>query len=194
MLGKFCNQKVNRLSCKANHTLTGIGKKNELYRATGKNVISCGNANGITCHENGVPKAYSLDVEGIGEKLLISVANLSFNGAQNSNVTGSYYVMCYARYGGMPLETVYDFSGDISKVPLVIQFPKAGHWYITVQPIDRSTKSKGTQNNSLKVCYLLEWQVLWCPVGKAGLNCTSERYMLQVIFYFDLPPSLSLNS
>ncbi|KAI3444514.1 hypothetical protein Pfo_001179 [Paulownia fortunei] len=180
MLGQFCNQTVNMLSCNDSYNLTGIGLDNELYKRMEKNVIACRNANGIVCHEDDGPKIYLLDVMGIAEELFIAVANVTFNETQPSNITGSHALMCYARHGAMPLKTVYDFSGDISKAPLVINFPKAGRWYITVQPIDISNKSAAVQS-SLKVCYLLEWQVFQCPLDKAGLNCTFERYMLQAV-------------
>ncbi|XP_051147242.1 uncharacterized protein LOC127262553 [Andrographis paniculata] len=185
MSGKFCNQTVSMLSCNANYNLTGIGIKNETYRANGRNVIACGNANGISCHENAKPKVYLFDAENIGEEILISAANLTFSQAQNSIITVSHSLLCYARYGAMPLETVYDFSGDISWAPLVLQFPKAGRWYIIVQSIDSSTKSLGMQSNISRVCYMLEWQVLQCPMGKAGLKCTSERHMLEAVIQKD---------
>ncbi|KAK8583342.1 hypothetical protein V6N13_022048 [Hibiscus sabdariffa] len=37
----------------------------------------------------------------------------------------------------------------------------------------------GSQRNVSKVCYSLDLQELECPLGKAGPNCLSERYMLQ---------------
>ncbi|KAL6496799.1 hypothetical protein OROHE_027281 [Orobanche hederae] len=181
MLGRFCNQTINMLSCNDSYNLSGIGLGNELYKRVGKNIIACTNADGIVCHQDDRPKIYSLDVLGTSEKLIFAVANLTFDEIQASNVTNSRALLCYARHGTMPFLTVYDFSGDISKAPLVIDFPKAGRWYITVQPIDISNKSEAVQNNSSRSCYLLGWQVVWCPVGKAGLNCTFERYMLQAV-------------
>ncbi|KAG8391856.1 hypothetical protein BUALT_Bualt01G0230500 [Buddleja alternifolia] len=168
MLGQSCNQTVNTLSCNDSYNLTGMGK----------NVITCRNANGIVCHEDDGPKIFSLDVIRIAEELVITAANVTFNGTQTSNSTG---LMCYARHGASPLEKVYDFSGVISEAPLVIQLPKTGRWYITVQPIDNSSRSERVRINGSRACYLLEWQVLQCPVGKAGLNCTFERYTLQTV-------------
>ncbi|KAL6494003.1 hypothetical protein OROGR_031912 [Orobanche gracilis] len=179
MLGRFCNQTINMLSCNDSYNLSEIGLGRELYKRMGKNIIACTNANGIVCHQDDRPKIYLLDVLGTSEKLIFAVANLTFDEIQTSNVTNSRALLCYARHGAMPFLTVYDFSGDISKTPLVIDFPKAGRWYITVQPIDISNKSEAVQNKSSRSCYLLDWQVVWCPVGKAGLNCTFERYMLQ---------------
>ncbi|KAL0284511.1 UNVERIFIED_CONTAM: hypothetical protein Scaly_2846600 [Sesamum calycinum] len=195
MLGPFCNQTVNMLSCNANNNLTGAGMDNEWYRRMEKNVIACRNVNGIVCHEDEEPKLYSVDVTGITEALFIAAANITFNQTQPSNITRSRGLMCYARHGSTPLEKTYDFSGDLSKAPLVINFPKAGRWFITIRPIDISNKSEEVQSNSSKVCYLLEWQVFQCPFDKAGLNCTMEKYMLQsrtsddawTFFLLDIP-------
>ncbi|KAK4418605.1 hypothetical protein Salat_2273300 [Sesamum alatum] len=173
MLGPFCNQTVNTLSCSASNNLTGAG--------TEKNVITCRNVNGIVCHEDDGPKIYSVDVIGITETLVIAAANVTFNQTQPSNITGSRGLICYARHDSMPLEKTYDFSGDLSKGPLVINFPKAGRWYITIRPIDISNKSEKVQSNISKVCYLLEWQMFQCPFDKAGLNCTMQQYMLQTV-------------
>ncbi|KAL0426031.1 UNVERIFIED_CONTAM: hypothetical protein Sradi_1137900 [Sesamum radiatum] len=181
MLGPFCNQTVNMLSCNANNNLTGAGMDNEWSRRMEKNVIACRNVNGIVCHEDDEPKLYSVDVTGITEALFIAAANITFNQTQPSNITRSRGLMCYARHGSTPLEKTYDFSGDLSKAPLVINFPKAGRWFITIRPIDISNKSEEVQSNSSKVCYLLEWQVFQCPFDKAGLNCTMEKYMLQTV-------------
>ncbi|KAK4411420.1 hypothetical protein Sango_0215000 [Sesamum angolense] len=181
MLGPFCNQTVNMLSCNAKNNLTGAGMDNEWYRRMEKNVIACRNVNGIVCHEDDEPKLYSVDVTGITEALFIAAANITFNQTQPSNITRSRGLMCYARHGSTPLEKTYDFSGDLGKAPLVINFPKAGRWFITIQPIDISNKSEEVQSNSSKVCYLLEWQVFQCPFDKAGLNCTMEKYMLQTV-------------
>lgn len=182
MLGQFCNQTVNMLSCNDSYNLTGTGLDNELYKGMEKKVIACRNANGIVCHEDDGLKIYLLDVMGIVDELLIAVANFTFSEIQPSNITRDLSLMCYARHGAMPLKTVYDFSGDIIKAPLVINFPKAGRWYITVRPIDISNKSEALLSNSLKVCYLLVWQVFQCPLDKAGFNCTFERHILQVEF------------
>ncbi|XP_051126458.1 uncharacterized protein LOC127248165 isoform X2 [Andrographis paniculata] len=181
MLGQFCNQTVYMLPCKSGHNLTGIGLDNELYRKLENSVLACRNANGIVCHEGGEQKIYLLDIIGIVEELLIAVTNVTFDRSQPSTINGSQSLMCYARNGAVPLETVYDFSIDISKEPLVIHFPKAGRWFFIVRQIDTLNTSRGPQSRSLKVCYLLEWQVLECPAAKAGLNCTLEKYMLQAI-------------
>ncbi|XP_012843949.1 PREDICTED: uncharacterized protein LOC105963998 [Erythranthe guttata] len=179
MLGQFCNQTVTALSCNDSFNLTG----------NGKNIISCQNSNGLVCHENDKPNMYSFDVMAISEEIFISTANLTFNNTQYSNITG---LMCYARHGAMPSKSVYDFSGELSKSPLVINFPKIGRWYITILPIDISNKSEVAQINSSRLCYFLGLQVLQCPMGKAGSNCTFERYNLQTLLRKN--PSLPFES
>lgn len=183
MLGLFCNETVNVLSCIENYNLTGTGLENGFYKGTKNNVIACRNANEIVCHEEG-RNIYSLDVMGITEEIYVGVANLTLNETRPSNTTGNLSLMCYARHGAVPLKTVYDFSVDISKAPLVIAFPKAGRWYITVQPFDNTNTSGTGQRRSFKTCYLLVWQVNRCPLDKGGMNCTFERHILQVKFLF----------
>ncbi|XP_057780584.1 uncharacterized protein LOC130999105 isoform X2 [Salvia miltiorrhiza] len=177
MLGQFCNQTVNVLSCSESYNLTGTRLENGLYKGMKNNVIACRNANGVVCHEE-APYIYSLDVMGIVEEIFVAVTNLTLN---ETNTTGSLSLMCYARHGTVPLKTLHDFSVDISKAPLVINFPKAGRWYITIQPVDNSNTSGTGQRHSFKTCYLLVWQVNRCPLDKGGLNCTFERHILQTV-------------
>ncbi|XP_073028873.1 uncharacterized protein [Primulina eburnea] len=167
VVGQFCNQTINSLSCEENYNTTS----SLTFGGIAKNVISCRNPNGVVCHEDDGSKVYSLDLVGFTEELIITA----------SNVTDSSGLMCYVRLNSMPLKTAFDFSGDISKSPLVISRPKAGSWYIIIQPIDVSNKSEGMQKNSLKLCYLLDLQVFQCPENKAGLNCTFDRYVLQAV-------------
>lgn len=181
MRGQFCNQTVTVLSCGESYNLTKTGLRNGLYQGIGNNTIACRNANGIVCHEEG-PNTYILDVEGIVDEIFVAATNLTVNGTKPSNTTGNLSLMCYARHGAPPLKTVYDFSVDLRKAPLVIKFPKAGRWYITIQPVYSSNKSGTVPSNSSKACYLLVWQMNQCPLGKAGFNCTSERHSLQVKF------------
>ncbi|XP_022870708.1 uncharacterized protein LOC111389941 isoform X3 [Olea europaea var. sylvestris] len=192
MLGKFCNQTVDMLLCTESYSLIESVPVNNSYGKPAKTVVSCRNANEIACHEDHGLRVYSLDVIGIAEQLIITASNISFNQTRPSNGTGRSVLMYYARHGAMPLETLHDFSGDISIGPLVINSPKIGRWYIAIQPVVVSNNSTGNQNISSKVCYLLEWQVIQCPMDKAGFNCTSERYMLRTVLRKN--PSLPFES
>ncbi|KAL9435145.1 hypothetical protein AB3S75_021415 [Citrus x aurantiifolia] len=109
------------------------------------------------CHGNGEIKVFFLDVLGIAEQLIIMAMNVTFSMTQSNNTlnAGGANIMCFARHGAMPSEILHDYSGDISNGPLIVDSPK--------------------------VCYSLEWQVLECPMGKAGLNCKWERYILQTV-------------
>lgn len=180
MGGKYCNQTVEQLSCVDSYSLT-ISPDLKSNNQTAENVASCRNDDEKSCSGDNEPKFYSLDIVGISEKIIITVANVRFNqtgrfnGSSNSS---GIILMCYARHGAMPLANLHDYSGNLNNASLVIQSPKVGRWYITIQPVNIS--NGGVQNVSVKVCYSLEWQVLQCPLDKAGLNCTSERYALQV--------------
>lgn len=108
--------------------------------------------------------------------------NVTFSMTQSNNTlnAGGANIMCFARHGAMPSEILHDYSGDISNGPLIVDSPKVGRWYITIIPVNLSKELGETRNAGIQVCYSLEWQVLECPMGKAGLNCKWERYILQV--------------
>ncbi|XP_052295034.1 uncharacterized protein LOC102613328 isoform X2 [Citrus sinensis] len=135
------------------------------------------------CHGNGEIKVFFLDVLGIAEQLIIMAMNVTFSMTQSNNTlnAGGANIMCFARHGAMPSEILHDYSGDISNGPLIVDSPKVGRWYITIIPVNLSKELGETRNAGIQVCYSLEWQVLECPMGKAGLNCKWERYILQTV-------------
>lgn len=182
MWGKYCNQTVEQLSCVDSYNLTKIHTDANSYNQTAESMTSCRNVDEKSCSGDNEPKVYSLDVMGIAQKITITATNVRLNQTQPSNGTTNssrIILMCYARHGAMPLATLHDYSGNIN-APLVIQSPKVGRWYITVQPVNLTDAIGGVQDSSVKLCYSLDWQVLQCPMDKAGLNCTSEKYELQV--------------
>ncbi|XP_028096285.1 uncharacterized protein LOC114296201 isoform X2 [Camellia sinensis] len=182
-LGQYCNRTVDLLSCADNYNLTGNLSDTKLYNQTEANVVSCTNSDGNSCHGDSEPKIYSLDVVDIAEQLTIMATNVRFNEtASNGRVNDNGIILtCYARHGAIPLATLPDYSANISKNPLVIRSPKVGRWYIAIHLVNLSNEIGGVQDVNVNVCYSLDWQVLQCPEGKAGLNCTWERYMLQTV-------------
>ncbi|KAJ0054471.1 hypothetical protein Pint_00462 [Pistacia integerrima] len=181
--GQFCNQTVNPLSCARSdsYNFTGNFSDSKVNNGTTINVVSCRNSFNTPCHGIGETNVYSLDVVGITEQLTIMAMNVSFNMTPSNNsvnVSGTN-IMCFARHGALPSATLYDFSADIHKEPLTIPSPKVGRWYITVIPVNLSKELGEIHDTNAQVCYSLEWQVLECPMGKAGLNCTWEIYNLQ---------------
>ncbi|KAK2965585.1 hypothetical protein RJ640_006200 [Escallonia rubra] len=182
MWGPYCNLSVNQLPCVGSSSLTRSPLDSLVDNQTAVIVASCGNVNEEFCSGDNEPKFYSLDIMDIAEKITIAARNVRFNQTQPSNGTNNssgIILMCYARRGAIPLSTMHDYSGNINDAPLVIQSPKVGRWYISIQPVNVSTTIWGVQDMSIKVCSSLEWQVHQCPVDKAGLNCTLERYALQ---------------
>lgn len=178
--GQFCNQSVTSLSCLDGYSLPEIGLNGSLNQSMG-NVMSC--KDGDSCHAYSESNVYSFDILGITERVILTASNVRFNQSQSSNSTknGNHIpLMIYVRYRAMPLTTLHDYSGDITDVPLVILSPKIGRWYIIVQPTNMSEMVGKVQDVNTEVCYSLQSQILQCPVDKAGLNCTWERYMLQV--------------
>ncbi|XP_043717415.1 uncharacterized protein LOC122665353 isoform X1 [Telopea speciosissima] len=212
MLGPYCNQTVDLLSC-ARSDVYG-GPKNlsvsDIYNKTVKNVIDCRNSYEDKCHGNGERKIYSLEILGTAVQLTIMATGVRFNQTPSAIGTQDYseiILMCYARHGSIPLTTLHDYSGDISKKPLVIDFPKEGNWYFTIQPINQSDVHGRMveQNINSNVCYSLEWQAIECPVGKSGPNCTWQSYMLQTVlrknpsgpfesYYLPMDEKISLQS
>lgn len=171
MWGQYCNQTVDLLSCADNYNLSENLSDTKLFNQTAENVIFfCRNSNGNSCHGGLEPKIYALDVMGIAEQLTIVAANVKLNETASSNGTwnaSGIALMCYARHGAIPQATLHDYSANISEEPLVISSPKVGRWYFAV-------------HMNVKACYILDWLVFECPEGKAGFNCSWERYMLQV--------------
>ena len=181
MSGQYCNQTVNPLSCVLSDS-SNFTESLSIDNQTTENFISCRSSFENSCHVDGEPKIYFLDVMGLPEQLSVTVMNVRFNGT-SSNFTGNVSeinVMCLARHGTIPLPNLHDYSTNINKAPLVIRSPKVGRWYFTILPVNLSKEIGGIQDPTIKVCYSMEWKVLECPLGKAGLNCTQERYMLQV--------------
>ncbi|KAI8545091.1 hypothetical protein RHMOL_Rhmol07G0015600 [Rhododendron molle] len=171
MWGQYCNQTVDLLSCADNYNLSENLSDTKLFNQTAENVIFCRNPNGNSCHGGLEPKIYSLDVMGIAEQLTIVAANVKLNETASSNGTwnaSGITLMCYARHGAIPRATLHDYSSNISEEPLVISSPKVGRWYFAV-------------HMNVKACYILDWLVFECPEGKAGFNCSWERYMLQTV-------------
>lgn len=150
--GQFCNQTVDHLSCVDQKSTQGI-------------ITSCKNDFEGSCIDSNESKLYSLDLLGISEEIMISL---------KSNNSSNTTLMCYARHGAIPSSSTHDYSGNVNNAPLVIRSPKVGRWYFTILPLNFS-------NEDTKFCYSLEWKLLRCPINKAGLNCTWERYTLQVV-------------
>ena len=179
MWGQYCNQTIDTFSCFQAYPTEIVSGAN---LQTIQNVVSC-KIFGSYCNGEGEPKVYALEVLGIAEQLKIVATNVSFTASPATNSTGNASVanlFYFARHGAMPSMTLYDYSGDISRAPLIIRTPKVGRWFVTILPTNISKEVGGIQNTNMQVCYSITWQVLNCPVGKAGLNCSSEKYILQV--------------
>lgn len=166
MWGQYCNQTIESLSCASANTFNSSLNLSDpsSYNRT-RNSISCKDSFGTSCHQNGEPKVYTLDITGLAEELRITAGNLSFNSS------GGDSLMCIVRHGAMPSAALHDFSGDIDKGPLVIRSPKIGRWFIMFLPRNLSDN---------KVCYAVESNVLQCPLGKSGPNCLWEKHILRV--------------
>lgn len=184
MWGQYCNQTIDPLFCAPSSGFNFMENVSEaeLYNQTVNNVV-CKNSFESSCHGDGEPKVYTFDVMGVSEELNIRALNVRFNGT-SSNATGNVSeinLLCFARHGAIPSATLHDYSININKAPLIIRSPKVGRWFITLLPVNMTKEHGGMMESSIKVCYSIESKVLECPVGKAGSNCTWEKYILQVV-------------
>jgi hypothetical protein len=181
MRGEFCNKTVNPLSCTASDVYKS--SKATVKKPTMENAVTCKSNFETFCVQEGVPNLYSVDITNVVEELTITAGNIRFNITPSSNGSGSNDVnlLCFARHGAIPANSLYDYSSDLYKAPLVIRSPLIGRWYISVLPVNLTKKFEETQDHDVKVCYSLESQMLQCPLGKAGPNCTMSSYALQVV-------------
>ncbi|TYJ22791.1 hypothetical protein E1A91_A08G148200v1 [Gossypium mustelinum] len=185
MQGQYCNQTVELLSCGLSRNNSGNGSASGFFN---QSMLSCRNNFETSCLGDEEMKIYTLEILRVAEFLTISAENVRLRPVNNSGNSSGIDLMCFVRYGAMPSATLHDFSGNLNKSPLVINSPKVGQWYISILALNLSKETGGSQSNVSKVCYSLELQELECPLGKAGPNCLSERYMLQTVLRKDSTP------
>ncbi|CAL5196051.1 unnamed protein product [Lathyrus oleraceus] len=182
MSGEFCNTTVNPLSCTASDVYNSL--KSTAKKPTVENAMTCKSNFETLCVEEGLPNLYSLDITNAVEELTIIAENIKLNITSSSKASGASDVklLCFARNGAMPTNSLYDYSSDLNKSPLVIHSPLIGRWYISVLlPVNLTKKIGDTHDSDVKVCYSLESQMRQCPFGKAGPNCTMSSYTLQTV-------------
>ncbi|MBA0646260.1 hypothetical protein Goklo_014237, partial [Gossypium klotzschianum] len=185
MQGQYCNQTVELLSCGLSRNNSGNGSASGFFN---QSMLSCRNNFVTSCLGDEEMKIYTLEILRVAEFLTVSAENVRLRPVNNSGNSSGIDLMCFVRYGAMPSATLHDFSGNLNKSPLVINSPKVGQWYISILALNLSKETGGSQSNVSKVCYSLELQELECPLGKAGPNCLSERYMLQTVLRKDSTP------
>ncbi|KAJ8900609.1 hypothetical protein K2173_025386 [Erythroxylum novogranatense] len=187
--GQYCDQTVDLLSCSQSNSYNFTDNTPNENFQTSETGFSCKSFE-ASCHEESEPRVYSLEVVDLVEQLTIAATNFSINGSPSSNglIANEVNLMYFVRHGAMPSVALHDYSGDLIKAPFVLRSPNVGRWFITVLPSNLSKEIGATEIAATKVCYSISWQVLGCPVGKAGLNCTSLRYMLQTNLRRDNSP------
>jgi len=137
------------------------------------------------CHGGDLsPHLFFLNVQDSSEELALTAKNLTLGaepiGTKN-NRSGRVSFMCYARNGATPTEKLFDYFSDISKSPLTIKLPKLGSWYFYIVPIiSHGISGESGMHSVLRPCHSLQWEVHGCPPGKAGRDCSWERYTTKV--------------
>ncbi|GMN44976.1 hypothetical protein TIFTF001_014167 [Ficus carica] len=153
MLGQYCNQTIESLLCAPSNSYSVSANFSEalLHNQT-MNIITCKSNFDTSCHGDGETKVYMFDVMGLTEELQITARNISFN-VTPLNISGNFSdfnLTCIVRHGAMPSTTLHDYSGDVSKVPLVIRSPKIGRWYISFLPVNLSKELGGLRGTNIK--------------------------------------------
>jgi len=147
-------------------------------------IVTCSGSS-HSCHGELSRKLFFLDVQNLSEEMVLTSKNVKLRYKKatrfNNNSGDQVSLMCYARNGATPTDRLFDYSGDISKAPLVIKLPRLGTWYFYIVPI----RTHGSSNESgmhpmPQLCHSLHWEVFGCPSGKAGPNCSWERYTIEV--------------
>ncbi|KAK7295107.1 hypothetical protein RJT34_18011 [Clitoria ternatea] len=175
MRGEFCNSTVYPLSCTASNVYNAL--EATVNKSMLENPLTCKSNFETFCVHESVSNFFSLDIINVVDEFTITTTNVRFKGTLSNDTSSAddFSLMCFVRHGAMPSVTLHDYSIDLDKTPLVIPSPLIGRWYISIIPVNL-TKTKG---NNVRVCYSVESQVLQCPLGKAGQNCTMDSYLLQ---------------
>ncbi|KAK7841844.1 hypothetical protein CFP56_014825 [Quercus suber] len=169
MWGEYCNRAVDDLSMEQSD-----GRYNENVES-----IAYRNYSRTICIQKFDVNAYALTVMEAVEQVRIRVKNIS----EASRYSSEFSIMLYARYNALPDKILYDYITDISEDPLIIQLPRAGVWYFSIEPVFKSNVQEGMQKGNIEPCYLVEWEVIACTQEKAGSNCTWKQHVLQAIPY-----------
>nr|POE52556.1 hypothetical protein CFP56_51691 [Quercus suber] len=169
MWGEYCNRAVDDLSMEQSD-----GRYNENVES-----IAYRNYSRTICIQKFDVNAYALTVMEAVEQVRIRVKNIS----EASRYSSEFSIMLYARYNALPDKILYDYITDISEDPLIIQLPRAGVWYFSIEPVFKSNVQEGMQKGNIEPCYLVEWEVIACTQEKVGSNCTWKQHVLQAIPY-----------
>jgi hypothetical protein len=131
----------------------------------GPTSIICSHSNESSCLDQGESsKLYYIDIIAIPSQFNISLETRSSSGGT---------LIGYVRYNMVPVGDAYDYSLQIDGVPLTVDFPRVGRWYIIVHA------SNFTGMNST-ICFSLQWQTISCGNRKTGINCSWDALALEV--------------
>lgn len=148
------------------------------------NFLMCNNSLESSCLRDGEWSIYVMDIVSITSQFVISLTDLKFNQTPPTENTdfGRILVMSYVRYNVVPLESLHDYSADISSGPLIIKSPKIGRWFLGFRAVNQTKVSGAVQETLLdgSLCFSFMWLVPECNSGKAGFNCTWEAHALRV--------------
>ncbi|KAL6128677.1 hypothetical protein ACLB2K_072032 [Fragaria x ananassa] len=114
MWGQYCNQTIYPLPCSLSGRYNGAENSSEAnsYNRTMDYGISCKNDLETSCQGDWEPKFYSLDVVGISQELNIAAVDVWLNETLSNNTRNGSDInlMCFARHGALPSESLHDYS------------------------------------------------------------------------------------
>lgn len=146
-------------------------------------IVMCNTSN-ITCIGNRGAKFYSLKVTHSVPLFEIMAIEVKFSQTttinNRKNIEG-ISLTCYVRHNAIPSREMHDNSADLMTSSLIISSPKVGRWYVAVEVVNKTKVNNGTKESDFSdnLCFSFNWQIRECPDGKAGLNCSWQKYILQ---------------
>ncbi|KAL6842424.1 hypothetical protein ACP4OV_027851 [Aristida adscensionis] len=164
------NRRTNFIS-QRNHFVQKDANSNSTALTGMENLITCGISNDSLCLRQGDMKFFFLDVVNLALQFEITSAN--FGVAQELSL------ICYLRFNAFPQRDLHDYSGDISRDPLVVKSPNMGRWYIAIETVNKTQNNTTSATVLERTCFSLVWELTGCMNGKAGTNCSWEAYVLQ---------------
>ncbi|KAL5072354.1 hypothetical protein RYX36_011338 [Vicia faba] len=127
MMGDFCNSPVYRFSCTTSNVNSTL-KATTVNETMLENLMTCKSSLKTFCADESVSYIFSFDIINVADEFTIMASDVKFNVTPSNKTSGANDIslMCFVRHGSMPSVASFDYSSDLSKVPLVIHSPLIG--------------------------------------------------------------------
>ncbi|KAL5056407.1 hypothetical protein RYX36_037089 [Vicia faba] len=127
MMGDFCNSPVYPFSCTTSNVNSTL-KATTVNETMLENLMTCKSSLKTFCADESVSYIFSFDIINVADEFTIMASDVKFNVTPSNKTSGANDIslMCFVRHGSMPSVASFDYSSDLSKVPLVIHSPLIG--------------------------------------------------------------------